>query len=391
MEPIALKDISSDIDVGPFHQRQRERGATFYEDYGTLWTATFGDPEAEYWSVRRDAALWDTYALVKFRFTGPDALVALDRLFTRRLIGSVPGLVRYGMLLDEQGLMLDEATVVVISDEEAYLLGNDASQPFVDHMLANTKGLDVAIDDVGRAVPCLAVQGPRSFEVVSKLTDTDVGDLRWFRCLPEPIEIAGARALLVRAGFTGELGYEFYLLDGDVGAAAVWDAIVDAGASPVGLDAIEKVRIEAGLLIAEEDYDPGVTDPTELGMERYLDLDDHDFVGREAAIDRARAPRQRFVTLALDGNEVPQHGAKVHDGGEEVGEVRSADSTPRFGTLALSVVDATRAAPGTKLSVDGRAGLVHPVPIDDPEKLRPRQDPRTAADRRSTEDGSPQS
>lgn len=380
MQPIAAEDMSPEIYVGPFHGRQRRRGATFYEDYGTLWTATFGDPVAEYWSVRQRAAVWDTYALVKFRFTGRDALAALDRLFTRRLIAAEPGLVRYGMLLDERGLMLDEATVAVISEEEAYLLGNDAGQPFVDHMLAHTSGLEVAIDDVSHAVPCLAVQGPKSYEVLSGLTDIDIGNLRWFRCEPDPIELAGVRGLIIRAGFTGELGYEFYLLDGDAGAPALWDAIVDAGATPIGLDAIEKVRIEAGLLIAEEDYEPGVTDPVELGMERYLDLDDHDFVGREAVAERAREPRRRFVTLAVDDPEIPEHGAPVRDGDEVVGEVRSADITPRLGTLALSVVESSRAVPGTKLSVDGRGALVHPVPIDDPEKLRPRADPRHASE-----------
>ena len=120
MEPIAIEDMSSDIYVGPFHEKQRALGGTFYEDYGTLWTATFGDPVSEYWSVRRGAALWDTYALVKFHLTGRDTLLALDRLFTRRLARAEPGVVRYGMLLDEQGLMLDEATVVVVSPEEAY-------------------------------------------------------------------------------------------------------------------------------------------------------------------------------------------------------------------------------------------------------------------------------
>jgi aminomethyltransferase len=379
MEPIALEDISPSIDVGPFHGRQRQRGGSFYEDYGTLWTATFGDPVSEYWAIRRGAALWDTYALVKFRFSGPDALIALDRLFTRRLIGAAPGIVRYGMLLNEEGLMLDEATVVVVSDEDVYLLGNDSSQTFVDHMLAHTSGLDVSIVDVSRAVPCLAVQGPRSFEVVSKLTDAEIGELRWFRCLLDPVEVAGVRVLMLRAGFTGELGYEFYLLDGDDGATTLWDAIVDAGAVPVGLDAIEKVRIEAGLLIAEEDYDPGATDPTELGMQRYLDLEDHTFVGREAVIERARVPLRTFVTLVLDGSDVPAHGAPVFTGDERVGEVRSADTTPRFGTLALAVVDTAHAAPGTKLTVEGQGCLVHPVPIDDPEKLRPRQDPTTAA------------
>lgn len=381
MEPITMEDISPDIYVGPFHEKQRALGGTFYEDYGTLWTATFGDPVSEYWSVRRDAALWDAYALVKFRLTGRDTLRALDRLFTRRLTGAEPGLVRYGMVLDEQGLMLDEATVVVVSPEEAYLFGNDAQAGFTGHMAAHTVGMDLNIEDVSGAIPNLAVQGPRSFEVLSKLTDTNFGSLRWFHCLPDAIEVAGVRGLLVRAGFTGELGYEFHLLDGDDGAEALWDALVGAGAAPIGLDAIEKVRIEAGLLIAEEDYLPGETDPLDLGMERFIDFDGHDFVGRAAVMERAKHPRRRFVTLALEGEEVPERGAPVKSGDTIVGDVRSADTTPRFGTLALAVVDAGHSAPGGRLDVGGLPGHVHPVPIDDPEKLRPRSDPRRGGDR----------
>lgn len=376
MEPIATEGISSDIDVGPFHERQRAVGGTFYEDYGSLWTATFGDPVSEYWSVRRGAALWDTYALVKFHLTGRDTLPALDRLFTRRLARAEPGVVRYGMLLDEQGLMLDEATVVVVSPEEAYLFGNDQRAGFTGHMAAHTVGMDLTIEDVSRAIPSLAVQGPRSFDVLSKLTHTDLASLRWFRCLPDPIEIAGVRGLVVRAGFTGELGYELYLLDGDDGAEGLWDAIAGAGAAPIGLDAIEKVRIEAGLLIAEEDYWPGETDPLDLGMERFIDFDDHDFVGRDAAKERVEDPQRRFVTLALEGEMAPEHGAPVEVGGTIVGDVRSADTTPRFGTLALAVLDAAYAAPGGRVDVGGSPGRVHPVPIDDPEKRRPRSDPR---------------
>lgn len=376
MEPIATEGISSDIDVGPFHERQRAVGGTFYEDYGSLWTATFGDPVSEYWSVRRGAALWDTYALVKFHLTGRDTLVALDRLFTRRLARAEPGVVRYGMLLDEQGLMLDEATVVVVSPEEAYLFGNDQRAGFTGHMAAHTVGMDLTIEDVSRAIPSLAVQGPRSFDVLSQLTHTDLASLRWFRCLPDPIEIAGVRGLVVRAGFTGELGYEFYLLDGDDGAEGLWDAVASAGAAPIGLDAIEKVRIEAGLLIAEEDYWPGETDPLDLGMERFIDFDGHDFVGRDAVKERAEDPQRRFVTLALEGETAPEHGAPVEVGGTTVGDVRSADTTPRFGTLALAVLDAAHATPGGRVDVGGSPGRVHPVPIDDPEKRRPRSDPR---------------
>jgi len=376
MEPISLQDIGPEIYRGPFHDRQRQRGGTFYEDYGTLWTATFGDPVAEYWAVRREAALWDTYALVKFHFTGPDTLPALDRLFTRQLRGAAPGTVRYGMFLNDDGLMLDESTVVIVSAEEAYVFGNDDADPFLEHLAAATAGMELAFEDVSRDVPNLAVQGPRSYEVIASLTTTDLCSLRWFHCIPDPVKIAGVRGLLVRAGFTGELGYEFYLLDGTHGAESLWDALVDAGAIPIGLDAIEKIRIESGLLIAEEDYFGGETDPLDLGMERFIDLEDHDFVGRSAVSQRMAEHPRRFVTIALEGGTAPAHDDPVilHD--EVVGRVTSADVSPRFGVLALAVVGAACSAPGSRLEIGGRVGHVHPVPIDDPQKLRPRSDPR---------------
>lgn len=375
MEPIRADALPSDIVLGPFHERQRALGATFYEDYGRLWVASFGDPVAEYWAVRRDAGLWDTSALVTFHVTGRDTLAALDRIFTRQLRDARPGLVRYGMVLNEKGLMLDEATVVVLSSEEAYLFGNDGGREFTEHMVANTQQMDVRFRNVSAAIPSLAVQGPGSYEVLSQLTATDITSLRWFRCLTEPIEIAGVSCLLVRAGFTGELGYELYLIDGHDGAERVWDAVIGAGATPIGLDAIEMLRIEAGLLIAEEDYFPGLTDPIDLGMERFIDFDGTDFVGKAAARAQAGQPRRRFVTLELGGDEVPAHATPVTSGGTVVGDVRSSERTPRFGTLALAVVDINFSEPGTELVVGDQVGRVSPVPIDDPMKLRPRSDP----------------
>ena len=141
---------------------------------------------------------------------------------------------------------------------------------------------------------------------------------------------------------------------------------MNAGAAPIGLDAIEKVRIESGLLIAEEDYEPGETDPLDLGMERFMDLENHDFIGRDAVMKRVDDPPRRFVTLALAPEHLPEHGTPVKVDGATVGDVRSVDTTPRFGALALAVVDAAHAAPGDRVDVEGRGAVVHPVPIDDP-------------------------
>jgi len=119
-----------------------------------------------------------------------------------------------------------------------------------------------------------------------------------------------------------------------------------------------------GPLIAEEDYFGGETDPLDLGMEHFIDLEDHDFVGRSTVSQRMAEHPRRFVMIALERGTAPAHDDPVllHD--EVVGRVTSADVSPRFGVLALAVVDAARSAPGSRLE------------IDDPQKLRPRSDPR---------------
>jgi glycine cleavage system T protein (aminomethyltransferase) len=372
VEPIDA--VAPGTRTGPFHERQRALGATFYEDTGWLWTRSFGEPLKEYWAVRRDAGLWDVSALVKWRFTGPDTLTALDRISTRKTIALAPGTVRYGMVLNDDGLLLDEGTTLVLSPEEAFYFGNDERSPFEEHLRREIARVDVQVENVTDRMPNVAVQGPRSFEVVSSLTDADVSSLKWFRMIPEPVAVAGVEGYLARTGFTGELGYEFFLLEPG-GAERLWDALTDAGATPIGLDAVELLRIEAGLLIQEEDYRPGETDPYELNLDGYIELEAHDFVGRTAAAVSALNPPRRFATLQLDGDRAPEPGSRVTKDGADVGDVRSAAVTPRFGALALAVVDANVALGGGRIAVGGSEGIVRDVPIDDPTKLRPRSDP----------------
>jgi glycine cleavage system T protein (aminomethyltransferase) len=337
--------------------------------------AVVRDPEAEYWAVRREVGLWDVSALVKWRFSGSDALAALDRLTTRRIVGLAPGTIRYATMLNEHGLMLDEGTTLVLAPDEAYFFGNDERKPFIEHLARNTTGLDVRVDNVTATVPNVAIQGPRSYELLSRLADIDFPSLRWFHLIPQAVSVAGVRGLLTRTGFTGELGYEFFLWESD-GAERLWDAIVEAGATPFGLDAIELLRVEAGLLIQEEDYVPGETDPYELSLDPYIELEGHDFVGRLAAARRAVRPPRRLVTLAFDGVDVPPAGTALMRDAARVGELRSPVRTPRFGTIALATVDAALARDGEAVDVGDRRAIVRLAPIDDPRKLRPRSDPR---------------
>jgi len=371
MDPIDLSEIADTVYKGPFHARQVAIGGSFYEDLGNLWTRSFDDPVGEYWAVKRGTGLWDVSALAKWRFTGPDALAALDRLFTRDLCGASAGTIRYGAVLNEHGRMFDEGTAFILPGEEAYYMGNEEREPFVEHVRGHTADLRVRVENVTREIPNIAVQGPGSLELLSHLTRADLGALGYFRFFPEPVELAGARGFLSRTGFTGEVGYELFLLEGD--AERVWDAILAAGARPFGLDAVEMMRVEQGLVISEEDYFPGETDPYDLSLDAFIDPGG-EFIGKAAAVATAAAPPRRLKTLAIEGDEVPEHGETVAKDGESVGEVTSADRSPRFGVLALVVLRAEVARDGEVLEVDGRQATVGPVPFD--AEGRARSDPR---------------
>ena len=112
-------------------------------------------------------------------------------------------------------------------------------------------------------MPHLGVIGPRSREVVQKLTDADVGALRYFRFLTDPVKVAGVEVFLSRTGFGGELGFELFLTD-PADAEELWNAIVGAGVTPFGAEAIEPARIEAGLIVTDYDYEAAPADAVRL-------------------------------------------------------------------------------------------------------------------------------
>jgi aminomethyltransferase len=375
MEPIDPDRLASDVYRGPFHERQRALGAAFYEDMGCLWTANFGDPAAEYEAVLRGVGVWDESALITYHVTGPDALRALERLTTRAITRLPVGRAAYGVILREDGRMLDEVTVFPCSATEAYLFGNDERPAFVEHVARVCAALGATVDNVTRTMPTLSIQGPGSAVALGSLVDADLARLRWFDHFAEPVRVAGRRAIVGRVCFTGELGYEVHVLDD--AALDLWDAVTGAGAVPIGIDAVELLRVEAGLLIQDEDYRPGETDPYELGLGRFIDLESgHAFVGREACVRTAAAPARRLVTLVFEDGVAPPPGARITMNDRDVGDVRSPQVTPRFGPIALAVVEAAASADGTPVIVGGIAGVVRAVPIDPASRARRTADVR---------------
>ena len=184
-----------------------------------------------------------------------------------------------------------------------------------------------------------------------------------------------------RTGYSGELGYELYCEPEQ--AADLWNAVLDAGrpqgALPIGLSAIETLRIESGLLFPDIDYFPHKTDPYEVRLDKMVKLDKPgDFVGKDALKRIASEGTPRLLTtLKIEGDQTPEYGAAVTQDGRDVGIVRSPAESPTFGgQIAMAAIDRDLNSEGTQVEValgDGTTpATVAAFPIYDTEKSRPR-------------------
>ncbi len=298
------------------------------------------------------------------------------------------GQVIYTALCNEQGGLVDESTVFRLGEDNFRLVaGHDA----VGHWLreqAAARGLEkVRIKPSTDQLHNIAVQGPASRDIVRRFvwappTQPAIDDLAWFRFLIGRIGgPQGTPIVVSRTGYTGELGYEIFCHPSD--ALAVWDAVWDAGGShgltPLGLEALDILRIEAGLVAVGNEYDDQI-DPFEAGIGFTVDLrTTEDFVGRASLEERREHPQRVLVGLELDGNEPGSHGDSVYVGRQQVGVVTSGTRSPVLSrTIALARVAVRQSELGTALEVgklDGQKRIGATVvrfPFYDPDKTRPR-------------------
>jgi glycine cleavage system T protein (aminomethyltransferase) len=358
----------------PLDRVQRELGGAFVVGLGWRWVTTFGDPDGEYRAMRAGAGLWDASPHQKWDFAGPDALEALDRIFTRDLSRTEVGQVRYGPFCGDDGKLLGDGTVFRLAEDHCWLVAAPGTDSDLAHFERVVQKLDVRIEKRTEELPQLALTGPRSRELLGPLCDADLDSLRYYRFWPEQVDVGGVSCWLSRTCYSGELGYELFCSPTD--AERLWQLLADAGARPYGLDAIEWMRIESGLIAMGADFVAGETSPFDMSLDRFVDLRKPRFSGREALAREAQAPPRCLVTLVVDG-PVPAAGAPVTLGGRRVGTLTSPCRSPELGSvIGLAVVQRDVAAQGTALQVEGgdghTAATVAPLSIVDPDKVRPR-------------------
>ncbi len=342
----------------------------------------------EYWACREKAVVLDLSPLRKFEVTGPDAEALLQWCLTRDIKKLSVGQVVYSAMCYEHGGMIDDGTVFRLGRDQFRWIGGDDYSGIWLREQAEKLGLKVMVRASTDQLHNLAVQGPNSRQIMQRMIWTaphqpSIEELGWFRLTVGRIRgPSGAPVVVSRTGYTGELGFEIFChpKDGHAVYDAVWANGGDLGLKPMGLAALDMVRIEAGLIFAGYDFSDQ-TDPFEAGIGFTVPLKSKtdDFIGREALIRRKENPLHKFVGLEIDANVDVGHGDCLHLGRAQVGVVTSSMRSPLLGkNIALARVDVAHAAVGTALEVgklDGQQkrlpAVIVPLSHYDPKKTRP--------------------
>ena len=360
-------------------------------EYNGYWLPTAYDnlgAVSEYWACRERAAIMDLSPLRKFEVVGPDAEALLQATVTRDVRRLADGQVVYTAMCNDTGGMIDDATVFRLHPTNFRFVGGSDYDGIWLREQAARLGLRVWVKESTDELHNIAVQGPASRDILRPLiwtapTQTPFAELKWFRFAvgrlggPQGIPLIASRT-----GYTGELGYELFCHPRE--APAVWDAVLEAGEplglAPLGLEALDILRIEAGLAFPGVEFDDQV-DPFEAGIGFTVPAEkEDDYVGKEALAERRAHPQRQLVGLELEGNEPASHGDCVHVGRHQVGVVTSGTRSPALKrNIALCRMNVRYAELGTEVEVgklDGHQkripATVVRFPFYDPEKTRPR-------------------
>ena len=374
-----------------FHDSFSKHTRNFIE-YNGYWLANCfaaAGPVDEYMACRNECVVLDLSPLRKFEITGPDSEALCQYIFTRNMKTLGDGHVVYTAMCYEHGGMIDDGTVFRLGrDNFRWIGGSDYGGEWMREQ-AEKLGLNVLIRSSTDMQHNIAVQGPNSRDLMKNIIWTaphqpQLEDLAWFRFTPARIgDEHGVPIVVSRTGYTGELGYEIFCHPKHCTEVfdAVWKEGQKYGIKPMGLEALDMVRIEAGLIFADYDFSDQ-TDPFEAGIGFTVPLKSKldDFIGRDALIRRKETPSRKLVGLDINAAVCVDHGDPIFIGRAQVGEITSSMRSPILKkNIALARIDVTHTDLGTELEIgklDGhqkRLGAkIVPFAHYDPKKERPR-------------------
>ena len=359
----------------PLHDQHDALGAKLIEFGGWLMPVQYAGIIEEHRAVRERAGLFDLSHMGELFVEGPDAGAALAYALVSNPPALAEGRAQYSMICEPDGGIVDDLIVYRLGAERFLVVANASNAQIVSDALAERlSGFKAVLDDRSLATALVAVQGPRSVEIVRPLTDIDLDSIRYYAIAEGTV--AGMPALVARTGYTGEDGFEVFV--DTARAGELWDAMMASGEAfglaPIGLGARDTLRLEAGMPLYGNELDRS-TNPFEANLGRVVKLDKPgDFIGRAALEKFARdGVSRRLVGLVMRGRGIARHGYPVLADARPSGIVTSGTHSPSLGeAIAMAHVATADAEPGTMLDVEIRGQRVPAEVVALPFYQRPR-------------------
>ncbi len=352
-----------------FHKCFARHTRNFVE-YNGFWLAndmTDTGVINEYWACREKAAIMDLSPLRKYEITGPDSKELMQKCVTRNMEKLAIGQVVYTAMCYEHGGMIDDGTVYRLGENNfRWVGGNDTSGLWLREQAAKAN-LNAWVRNSTDQLCNVALQGPKSKEILEKLfwtapTQPTITELKWFRFSVARLrDFHGPATVISRTGYSGELGYEIFCHPKDAEKIfdAIWRIGEPLGMKPLGLEALNLLRVEAGLIFAGYEFSDQIN-PFEAGIGFTVPLKTKvdDFIGKTVLEKRQLNPHRKLVGLVIQGGIVPVSGECIRIGRAQIGEITSAVKSPILRqTIALARIDITHAAFGTKVEIGQLDGL----------------------------------
>jgi len=375
------------IRKSPFFYSSRKHGVAKYSVYNrTYHPRHYGDPVAEYWALLNGVTLWDVGVEKQIEITGPDAFEFTNMLVTRDLNKCNVGQCKYVFLTNEKGGILNDPVLLRLEENRFWLSLADSDIELWAQGVAYGSDFNVTVEEID--VAPVQIQGPKSVQVMVDLFGEDILSIPYYYL--RDYNLNGVDVVVSRTGYTSEIGYEVYVKDATIHAAAVWDMILEAG-EPHGLRVIGPChirRIEGGFLAHGSDI-TFRTNPFEIGMgyDWMVNFDGPDFIGKDAlAKVKEEGPGRGLAGIEIGGQPLGSYNDgsmidcfDVYDGEERIGEVTSACFSPRLEkNIGYAMVPSSYLELGTTLTVDTGEerveAIVVPKPFIDPTKEEPKAD-----------------
>lgn len=356
----------------PLHSEHEKLNARMTDFGGFEMPVQYAGIKQEHNAVRKHAGIFDVSHMGEFLVSGPDALALIQKVTINDASILKPGKAQYSAMCYEDGGIVDDLLVYMLDDQEYMLVVNASNIEKDFEWIQSQNDLEANVQNQSDNIGLIALQGPASVDILNKLTDTDVGSIRFYNF--EKGSVAGEEDVIISVtGYTGEKGFELYVDADKADIKKIWNEILEAGKEyniePAGLGARDTLRLEMGYALYGNDINKDTT-PIEARMSWLTKFDKGDFIGKDRLLQQKEegAPRKLMGFEVQEERKIPRSGYEIRDNfGSKIGYVTSGTQSISLNKgIGMGYMEADKAVESEKIFIKIRKDQVPAIVVKPP-------------------------